>query len=275
VVDFVEEVEERLRAERYANFANRWLPWIVAAIAAVVIGWLGVWGWRTWQDGNIGRASVTYDSAMNEMASGDQTGAFTALAPLAKDGPAGYRSLALMAQADIRLGADKASEAAALYDQAAKAAPNAIFRDLARLRAAQALMDTAPYAQIQTRLQPLIGEKKPYDLLAREALAIAKIQAGKLQEARGDLNALSLTLGVSSGMRARAQAAIQLIDSGQAGALGAIVRQAATMPPSAGTIPPELLGGAAPDAGGAGANAGTPDQAPSPSGDAPTSAPKS
>ncbi len=250
MVDFVEEVEERLRAERYASFANRWLPLIVAAVVAVVVGWLGVWGWRTWQDRNIGRASVAYDGAMTALGSGDQTGAFTALAPVAKDGPAAYRSLALMAQGDIRLGADKPQEAAALYDEAAKAAPNAVFRDLARLRAAEVLMDTAPYPQIQTRLQPLIGEKKPYDLLAREALAMAKIQAGKVQEARGDLNALSLTLGVTAAMRNRAQAAIQLIDTGQAARVGQVVRQAATMPPSTGAIPPSLLGGAtAPDEG--------------------------
>jgi hypothetical protein len=246
VVDFVEEVEERLRAERYASFANRWLPLIIAALAAVVIGWLGVWGWRTWQDRNISRASVAYDSAMTSLGSGDQTGAFSALAPVAKDGPAAYKTLALMAQADIRLGADKPSEAASLYDQAAKAAPNPTMRDLARLRAAQVLMDTAPYPQIQTRLQPLIGDKKPYDLLAREALAMAKIEAGKLQEARGDLNALSLTLGVTPTLRGRAQAAIQLIDSGQATRVGQVVRQAATMPPSTGAIPPSLLSGAAP-----------------------------
>jgi hypothetical protein len=275
VVDFVEEVEERLRAERYANFANRWLPLIVAAIVAIVIGWLGVWGWRTWQDRNIGRASVTYDSAMNELAAGDQTGAFTALTPLAKNGPAGYRTLALIAQADIRLGADKATEAAALFDQAAKVAPNGIMRDLARLRAAQALMDTAPYTQVQARLQPLIGEKKPFDLLAREALAMAKIEGGKLQEARGDLNALSLTLGVSPAMRQRATAAIQLIDSGQAAAVGAIVHQAATITPSAANIPPELLGGAAPNAGGGGESGSAPDQAPPPSGEAPAPAPQS
>lgn len=275
MVDFVEEVEERLRAERYANFANKWLPLIIAAIVAIVIGWLGVWGWRTWQDRNIGRASVAYDSAMNELASGDSTGAFTALDPIAKSGPAGYRSLALMGQADIRLMADKDSEAAALFDQAAKVAPNAIIRDLARLRAAQSVMDTAPYAQVQTRLQPLIGERKPFDLLAREALAMAKIKAGKLQEARGDLNALSLTLGVSASMRQRAQAAIQLIDSGQAANIGAIIQQAATMTPSAANIPPELLGGAAPNAGGAGDSGGAPDQAPPPSGEAPAPAPKS
>jgi hypothetical protein len=272
VVDFVEEVEERLRAERWSGFANRWLPWIVAAVAAVVVGWLGVWGWRTWQDRNIGRASVSYDAAQTTLASGDQTGAFTSLSGLAKDGPAGYRSLALMTQADIRVGADKPREAAALYDAAAKAAPNDILRDVARLRAAQVLMDTAPYAQIQTRLAALIGDKKPYDLQAREALALAKLQAGRVQEARGDLNALSLTLGVSQAMRARAQAAIQLIDTGQAARVGEVVRQAATMPPPAGPIAPGLLGAAPPDGGDAGAGGG-PDEGTPPSAEAPTTAP--
>jgi hypothetical protein len=273
VVDFVEEVEERLRAERYANFASRWLPWIIAAVVAVVIGWLGVWGWRTWEDRNIGRASTTYDGAMTALGSGDQTGAFTALTPVAKDGPAAYKALALMAQADIRLGADKPAEAVTLYDAAAKAAPNPIFRDLARLRAAQVLIDTTPYPQIQTRLTPLIGDNKPYDLLAREALAMAKIEAGKLQEARGDLNAISLTLGVTQALRGRAQAAIQLIDSGQAARVGEVVRQAATMPPSTGAIPPELLGGAAAPEEGDADSAG-PAQGPPASAEAPAPDPQ-
>jgi hypothetical protein len=275
VVDFVEEVEERLRAERYASFASRWLPWIIAALVALVIGWLGVWGWRTWQGRNVSRASTTYDAAMSAVVAGDQTGAFTSLAPIAKDGPAAYRSLALMTQADIRLGADKPAEAATLYDEAAKSAPNAIFRDLAHLRAAQALMDTAPYPQIQSRLQPLIGVGKPFDLLAREALAMAKLQAGKLQEARGDLNALILTLGVTQAMRTRAQAAIQLIDTGQAARVGEIVRQAATIPPSNGAIPLSLLGAAgAPNVAGGDADAGGDDQGAAPPTDPAPSAPQ-
>ena len=97
-------------------------------------------------------------------------------------------------------------------------------------------MDTAPYPQVETRLKALIGEKHPFTLNAREMLAMAKLQAGKTQEARGDFNALSLTLGVTPGMRGRAQGAIALIDSGQAGLVGQVVRTAATLPPSAGAM---------------------------------------
>ncbi len=231
MVDFVEEVEEQLRAERYASLANRYLPWFGVALAALVIGWLGVWGYNVWRGRNIDVAAVAYDKALTALTAGDQTGAYAAFGTLAKDGPAGYRTLALIQQGDIREMADKDGEAAALYDSAAKVAPNAIFGDLARLRAALALMDTAPYPLIKARLEALIGDKKPFTLNAREALAMAKLQAGKAQEARGDLNALTLTLGVSPEMRTRVQNAIALIDSGQTPAAGAAVRIATTLPP--------------------------------------------
>ncbi len=268
--DFVEEVEDQLRAERYASLFGRIWPWFAAALIATVIGWVGMWGYQTWRDRDIGAASTTYDKALTALNAGDQLGAYNDLALIAKNGPPGYKTLALMVQAGIRLSVGKTDEAAGLYDEAAKAAPNEIFGDLARLRAAQALMDTAPYPQLLIRLSPLIGIKKPFDLEAREALAMAKLQVGKMQEARGDLNAISLTLGVSPAMRTRAQGVIALIDSGQAGAVGQVVRNAATMPPSVEANAAKLLGalsapgpGSAPDAaGGAGASAQPPGAAP-------------
>ena len=257
--DFVEEVEEQLRKEHMASLAARLWPWFAAALVALLVGWGGVAAYQAVQNRDIARASIVYDKALTALSAGDQTGAYNDLAPIAKDGPAGYRSLALMTQADMRLGAGKADEAAGLYDRAAKAAPNGIFRDLAHLRAAQALMDTAPYPQIETRLKALIGAKKPFDLEAREALALAKLQVGKVQEARGDLNAISLTLGVSSAMHQRAQAIIALIDSGQASLVGQVVKTAATLPPSEAAKAEQLLAGASASdsASGAAASAGS------------------
>jgi hypothetical protein len=269
VSDFVEEVEEQIRAERYASLFGRIWPWFAAALIATVIGWLGMWGYQTWRDRNIGQASVAYDAALTALSVGDQAGALKDLEPITKGGPPGYKALALMTEANMRLATGKSSDAASLFDQAAKAAPNPIFGDLARLRAAQALMDEAPYPQIQTRLTPLIGSKKPFDLEAREALALAKLQVGKTQEARGDLNAISLALGVSQAMRSRAQAAIALIDSGQATMVGQVVKAAATLPPSAAANAAQLLGAASPPEpatgpGAAGAPApATPDTPPS------------
>jgi hypothetical protein len=261
VTDFIEEVDEQLRSDRYRALARRFAPWFLAALAATVIGWLGVWGYNTWQDRNVGNASVAYNKALISLAQGDQTGAYTGFEALGRSGPAGYKSLALMQQGNIRLAAGKDAEAAVFYDAAAKAAPNAIFRDLERLRAAQALLDTAPYPQIQTRLTTLIGDKKPFDLEAREALAMAKLMAGKTKEARGDFNALTLTLGVSDAMRGRAQAAMTLIDSGQGETATRVVKAAALLPPSKQPV----LGAQGGDEGAPqdqGAPQGAPDNAP-------------
>ncbi len=240
MVDFIEEVEERLRSDRYLALARRVGPWFIAALVAVIIGWLGVWGYRTWQDRNVGKASIAYDKGVQALEQGDETGAYADFSALGKSGPKGYRSLALMQQGDIRAAAGKNSEAAAFFDQAAQAAPNAIFHDLAELKAAEVLLDTAPYPQLETRLGALIGDNKPFSLKAREALAVAKLAAGKTAEARGDFQALTLTLGASDTMKSRAQTAITLIDSGQANLVAGVAATAATLPPSARPI----IGGA-------------------------------
>ncbi|HEX7760413.1 MAG TPA: tetratricopeptide repeat protein [Caulobacteraceae bacterium] len=255
MVDFIEEVEEQLRADRYKVMARRTLPWFLAALAAVVIGWLGAWGYQTWRDQNIGKASAAYEKALTTLIQGDETGAYAAFDPIAKTGPAAYKTLALIQQGNIRLSADKADEAAALYDAAAKTAPNAILGDEARLKAALALLDTAPYAQTETRLKILIGPKKPFNLQAREALAFAKMEAGKTAEAKTDFSALTLTLGVTDSMRAQAQAAIAVIDSGQAKVAVDVAKLAATLPPPSQQMLQAPPGGGAPDAQSASQNA--------------------
>ncbi len=254
MVDFVEEVEEQLRAERYATFARRGLPWFIAALVVVVAIWLGLWGWRTYQDRNVATASVAYDKGVTQLAAGDALGAYNTFAPIANDGPAAYRALSLIQQGNIRLASDKTSDAVALYDAAAKAAPGAFLGDLARLKAALALMDTAAYPVMAARFQALIGDRKPYDLEAREALALAKLQAGRISEARGDLNAVSLNLDVTPSVRARAQSAIALIDSGQAKSAADAVKLAASLPPPSAETLAALGGAPAPP----GANDGQP-----------------
>ena len=231
MADFINEVEEQLRSDRYRMLARRLLPWFLAALAAAIVGWLGVWGYNTWQGRNIGKASAAYDKAITALAQGDETGAYTTFEGIGKSGPAAYRTLALIQQGNIRLAANKSADATALYDAAAKVAPNAVFGDLARLKAALSMLDGAPYPQLNTRLTALIGDKKPFDLQAREALAMAKLEAGLTAQARGDFNALSLSLGVTESMRERARIAIELIDSGQAKVAGDVIKAAATLPP--------------------------------------------
>lgn len=109
-------------------------------------------------------------------------------------------------------------------------------------------------ADLEGRLTPLMADGRPYRLSAREALAYAKLMAGKTSEARDDFVYLTQVLDASQGLRQRAGAAVSLIDSGSAAAIPAAVKAAAALPPPAPAMPGELPPGFVPP----GAPQGTP-----------------
>ena len=248
MVDVFDEVEEQLRSERYRTLAVKSLPFVAAAVVAVVIGVGGYWGWTSYQTTQANKASEGYQAALEAAQKQGPSSAFGQFKAVADGGAPGYKALALLQMGDIRLEENKTKEAVGYFDEAAKAAPNALLGDLARLKSAFALMDTAPYKDLESRLTPLAGEKSPYRVYAKEALAFAKLQAGDLKGARGDFVILanSLDSSTSDEVRQRAQAAMQLIDSGTAKDLAAAVKAAAALPP----MPPmsQLPAGPAPQA---------------------------
>lgn len=252
MVDVFDEVEEQLRSERYRSLAVKSLPFVAAAVAAVVIGVGGYWGWTSYQTTQANKASEGYQAAMETAQKSGPAQAFGQFKTIADGGAKGYKALALLQMGDIRLEENKTKEAVGYFDEAAKAAPTALLGDLARLKSAFALMDTAPYKDLESRLTPLAGEKSPYRVYAKEALAFAKLQAGDMKGARADFVILanSLDSSTSEEVRQRAQAAMQLIDSGTAKDLAAAVKAAATLPPMPpmSQLPPGMAPQAAPNA---------------------------
>jgi hypothetical protein len=232
LVDLFDEVEEQLRSDRYVSLLRRLAPWVTGVLVVVLVGYFGFWGFKAWQDRNLATGAAAYQKGVDALSQGDVAGAQGSFQAAEKAGAPGYKTLALMQQAALALADGKTPDAARLYDQAAAAAPNQILGDLARLRAAQALLDTTPYAQLQTRLTPLTDPKRPFALYAKEALAMAKLLAGKTQDAKRDFTVLSLSLGAPDDMRQRAQLAVAAIDGGEAPSAVEAAKTAATMPPS-------------------------------------------
>jgi hypothetical protein len=231
LVDLFDEVEEELRSDRYRNLLRTHAPWVTALFAAVLLGYFGFWGYTAWQDRNLAAGALAYQKGVDALSTGDSKTALDSFEAAQKAGAPGYKTLALMQQGNLRLELNKPEEAAKLYDQAAEAAPNQIIGDLARLKAAQVLLDTAPLPQLASRLTPLMEGKRPYAIFARETLAMAKLTAGKKDDARKDFSVIQLSLTAPEDMRQRAQLAIALIDSGEAATAVSAVKTAATMPP--------------------------------------------
>ncbi len=239
--EFFEEVEEQLRSERVTAILRKGLPWAIGVALAALAAALLVWGYQVWNAKEAAKASQTYAEAMDTLKAGDTAKAFTEFGEAANRHAAGYAALALMQQAGIRLNENKPDEAATLFDRAAKAAPGPILGDMARLKSALALLDSAPYAAIEERLKPLIDAKRPYHVAAREALAMAKVRAGRLKEAREDFVILGLSPDAPEGVRQRSQYAIAAIDSGSATGVTAAVKAELAMPPPTPAAQPDPL----------------------------------
>ena len=244
MVDLFNEVDEELRSDQAISLVRRLAPWVTGVLALVLIGYFAVWGYKAYQDRNLATASLAYQKGVDALQQNDSTGAFANFEQARQAGAPGYKTLALMQEGDLRMSAGKPDEAAKLFDQAAGAAPNQVIGDLVRLKAALALLDSAPLPQLRTRLAPLADPKRPFSPYAKEALAMAELLAGKTDDAKRDLSVLQLSLGVPEDMRQRAQIAVALIDHGDAGAAVAAVKAAATMPP----LPPMNVAPASPGA---------------------------
>ncbi len=244
MTDLFEEVEEQLRSDRYNTLARKAVPWAIAIAAAALVAALAYWGWDTWRNRAISEASTQYNTAAEAFAKGDIPAARKQWIEVSGSSAAGYKSLALMQLGGLQVQENKTAEAVKLFDQAADAAPNEFIADAARLKSAFALLDTAPYSDLEARLTPLTQDGRPYRLHAREALGFAKLMAGNTAGARGDFLVLSTSLGAPAGLKGRAQAAVILIDSGAAKAVPGVVKQALTLPPPPPNVGPSQASGA-------------------------------
>ncbi len=247
MVDVFGEVDEQIRSDRLHTLVQRAWPFFLGALAAAILVVLGVWGYGQYRAGQSAKASEAYNAALDTEQKGDVAKAFDQFGVVAK-GSGAYAALALMQQAGIRMDQNKPAEAAALFDKVARASSNPMIADAAGIKAAYALMDTAPLAQMVDRLTPLAKPERPYHAEAREALAMARVAAGQMKEAKAELIALGLLTDTPDSMRSRAQAITALIDSGTAGQLKRLAQQALTAapipvgPPQAGPSPDPAQG---------------------------------
>lgn len=241
MADIFHEVDEEHRQAQALAAARRWWPVVAGVLAAALLVTLAVWGWRAWQAREEARSSVAYAQALDLLSQGKLDAADAGFARSAREGSSGYRALSLMQQAGIRLLRHQPRAAADLLDRAARTSHDRIVSDAAAFESALALMDTAPLAQTQARLQPLAAAGRPYRDMAREALALAKLAAGRTAEARADLSTLEIQPDVSEGARNRARAAVALIDSGAASNLPAAIKAELALPPGPVGVPPAAL----------------------------------
>ncbi len=239
--DIFDETEENLRADKWVAIVKTALPIVGVALGGALVLALGVWGWQKYEQGVSNTSSETFQAALDAGNKGDVAGAKTRFQTVAKSGNAAYKSMALMELAGMAVTDNNTAEAIKDFDQAASVAPTPALKDMAVLKSAMLQIDTAKFDDIKARLTPLAKDGRPFAPLAKEALAIAKLQSGDVKGARADLQVLTLTLGTPDGVKQRAGDVIQAIDSGTFSAAKAALAlpeaKAPAMPQMPGMVP--------------------------------------
>jgi hypothetical protein len=173
VSEIFDEVQEELRREQLKKLWDRYGALIVALMVLIVAGVGGWRGYAYWEGKKAADAGSQFEAAsqLAEQKKGPEAEA--AFLKLAAEAPQGYRTLAKL-RAAAEMGTRDVPGAVKLYDEvAADRNASAMEQDLAALRAGGLLVDTAPYADIKSRLEPLTGADRAYRHSARELLAVS------------------------------------------------------------------------------------------------------
>jgi hypothetical protein len=216
--DIIREVDEELRHEHYKKLWDRYGIYVIGAALLLVLG-VAAWRGLEWYAAReAAKSGAAYEAAMQLAIDGKRAEAEAAFNALAKEGTAGYRMLARFRVAAETAKSDVNAGAAAFDAIAADATVDAQFRDIARLRAAYLLVDTASVKEIADRMQPLIGPSAPFRHSANELLALAHYRAGDMAAAAKIYAALLADATIPPSMRTRVQVMNALVAGSGGGA---------------------------------------------------------
>ncbi len=205
MADIFHEIDEDLRRERFNRLWTRYGAYVIGLAVLIVVavaGWRGYEWWRLQQDQAAG---AQFEAALQLAADGKTAEADTAFQQIEKDGTPGYRVLARFRAAAELAKTDRAA-AVADYDALAKdPAISRLMQNVAQIRAALLLVDTAPFADIEGRVKPLDTPEGAFRYSAREIIGLAQYKAGDYKAATDTFTALLNDGQTPPGLRRRAE----------------------------------------------------------------------
>jgi hypothetical protein len=204
VSDIFNEVDEEVRREQLKKLWERYSNLIIGA-AILVVAAVGAWrGYEFWQARKAAEAGAAYEVALKLSEEGKHTEAEEAFGKLAAQGTSGYRMLARVRQA-AELGAVDPKAGIAAYDSIAGEPGPQLIREIAAVRAAFLLVDTAKYDEMTQRLEPLTQRDSSFRHSARELLALSAWRNGDAAAARKWAEAAATDPEAPPGVRSRVE----------------------------------------------------------------------
>jgi hypothetical protein len=205
VSELFNEVDEEVRREQLKKLWDKYSLFIIAGLILIIAG-VGAWrGYQYYEGKKAAEAGAAFTAAAELADQNKHAEAEAAFNKVAATAPAGYRTLARLRAAAEAVQRDP-KEAVKLYDTiAADRSVPAQDRDLATLRAAQLLVDSASYTDLSQRLEPISGAKGAYRHTAREMLALSAWRANNVAATRQWIEQINTDPETPASLRNRAE----------------------------------------------------------------------
>jgi hypothetical protein len=206
VSELFDEVDEEVRREQLKKLWEKYSIYVIA-VALLIIAAVGGWrGYQYLEAKRAAEAGAAFDAAVALSEQSKHGEAEAAFSKLAATAPSGYRMLARLRAAAAAAARDP-QEGARLYDEiAADRGVGSAEQDLARVRAAGLLLETATYPNMLQRLEPATRADATFRHTARELLALSAWRANDTAAARQWLDMIANDGETPSAMRSRAEA---------------------------------------------------------------------
>ncbi|MBR1086780.1 tetratricopeptide repeat protein [Bradyrhizobium manausense] len=204
--ELFDEVDEEVRREQLKKLWDKYSLYFIALMVLIVAA---VGGWRGYQYLEAKRAAEaggTFEKAVELSEQGKHAEAETAFTELAAKAPSGYRTLSRLRAAAEASARDPKAAAKMFDDIAADRGVGSEWQDLARIRAAGLMVDSASYADMQQRLESSAEPKSTFRHTARELLALSAWRNNDMTAARKWLDAIAEDGETPAGLRSRAEA---------------------------------------------------------------------
>ncbi len=204
--DIIREVDEELRRERLANIWKKYGGLIALGAFLLVAATAGWRGYEYYAQKQAEAAAERYVAAQNLAADATKNDeAISAFNAIAANAPASYKLLSRFSAA-AELGQKDGKAGAAAFDAIANdTSVEQVMRELASVRGASLMVDSADVAEMQKRLAPALADKSAFRHSANELLALAHMRAGNQAEAQKLFLLLAFDPETPPGMRNRAQ----------------------------------------------------------------------
>jgi hypothetical protein len=206
VSELFDEVDEDVRRDQLKKLWDQYSIYIIAGALLIIIAVAGWRGYQYLEAKKAVEAGAAFDKAVELSEANKHSEAEAAFTSLAASAPSGYRILARL-HAAAEAGTRDPQAGAKLYDDiSADRSVGTTEQELAKIRAAGLLLDTATYPSMLARLEPAAAPGATFRHTARELLALSAWRANDTTAARRWLDLIANDGETPPGLRSRAEA---------------------------------------------------------------------